>query len=51
MLCLVLFIVLCGNHAAFAENEYEADLSEDVELEDYLISEQDLGTVSYGSLF
>ncbi|KAF4079583.1 hypothetical protein AMELA_G00179670 [Ameiurus melas] len=44
MLLPVLFIALCCKHAAFAENEYEAYLSEDVQLEDYLISELDLGT-------
>lgn len=45
MLLVVLLITLCCQHTTFAEDEYEADLSE--ELEDDLISELDLGTVSY----
>ncbi|KAK3517368.1 hypothetical protein QTP70_004687 [Hemibagrus guttatus] len=44
MLLLVLLVCLCCNRTAFAENEYEADLSEDIELEDDLIAELDLGT-------
>ncbi|KAM9468293.1 inter-alpha-trypsin inhibitor heavy chain H5 [Clarias gariepinus] len=43
MLLLVPLLALCCTRAAFAQNQYEADLSDDVALEDELISELDLG--------
>ncbi|KAF5907989.1 inter-alpha-trypsin inhibitor heavy chain H5, partial [Clarias magur] len=43
MLLLVPLLALCWNRAAFAQNQFEADLSDDVELEDELISELNLG--------
>ncbi|TSK13144.1 Inter-alpha-trypsin inhibitor heavy chain H5 [Bagarius yarrelli] len=44
MLLLVLLLALRFNRAAFAENGDEADLNQELELEDELISELDLNT-------